>query len=1187
MLLKLRVFKFCFVTVIVFGYTILVSGNAFAEYNLPRLSNVSVVTLKDSINKRTMVSSPKWIIAGSGNALQIFEKTSFDAQMGETILPFRTYTFTDFFAESIIKQIVYMPNLVENDTSNTYFAVLADNRVFIVKVSKDGLFSINELTSLVLDGAGDDTPMLKRLFVENDLQGKGESNLIVITSNAEVDQIVPIMNIDFVQVFNDANKFSLGVKTDLEKIFHETMPYMSTNGEYMGYAKSILMLPNDQNSTSLMWYAFDAGAQQYLKVESPLIDITDISLFSIRLYDYDYDGNNDLFLYGDRPGEGTYIWTYASRYSYNNVDTQYIYPVSPDDSYQLMSIASVYTNSLNSTVPLILSLDVVNGQSQATSFDDLGNIKPSQVLSSLPLINIKDVIAGEFDGIPGEDFLVLSGKDSNQMSIFKSVYYSPSDKGNLCVGGMLSYKFTPIPDAKYSYYFTSASKGTTELVATATTSNPGILYTYDWITMVSSSDQEGTYKIVLTGADNEAIATYKDSFLIGVPPKAIFSLTTRSTICSGELTEIEDNSTVSDTRGTRFLKKCSIDWGTGSPSEDFYYPASSYIAGDKFYQTNALQSAGIYTITVILTDEDVINLSTCSIQKLFTVTVQELPQASFTLSGGCAKDNVVSISCNNTTSTTYDIVWDFGDVYASSVLGATNARYIKNESTVSHTYSKSGDYGVILTLKDLVADCSTQQVSNITIEDTAISDYDWEVTAPMPLCNNLTISFSNNEPTVSSSFGTIKDINYYFDYANFPKSMTTVLPDVFGQDVSHSYPPSTNTTDQDYTYLICREIIFNEGCSLINKKEKTIFFVPTISITLSRDVSSLNPICDNNNAFEVKVTDPLISGTWRSSIGSDPIGSSWMIYPTQEPLGQQQLWAEFTVAKSECIVTATYNMEVFQTPILTLDPIIELCQYKPATLFTPIEATGLAIENWTFSGSEMLKANTSNPSSVYIEPTIITNGQTISVTVKAQNGCDTVATSKLIVRHSPSAFKIEGGEDNRVFDNEEIYALKGVKGLKYKLYINQDDKTEFLYYKWTSSTEDNIFLNGANTAEERVQIFASSDYNIKVTNAEGCSSSQTITINLIDERIDNLFTPNDDGFNDTWYYGIIAPCPKCDIEIFTRYGKSVYKKHIETSSDGNWDGKLSGVELPIGVYYYVIESSVSSAKSAGSVAIIR
>ena len=116
-------------------------------------------------------------------------------------------------------------------------------------------------------------------------------------------------------------------------------------------------------------------------------------------------------------------------------------------------------------------------------------------------------------------------------------------------------------------------------------------------------------------------------------------------------------------------------------------------------------------------------------------------------------------------------------------------------------------------------------------------------------------------------------------------------------------------------------------------------------------------------------------------------------------------------------------------------------------------------------------------------------------------------------------------------------------------------------FTWTGPTvittdEPNVIVLGAN-----------GDYTVTVTNAEGCSASETITVNNISCIIQRGISPNNDGDNDV--FDLSALNVK-ELFIYNRYGTEVYTFGNYTNQ---WGGQSSGgKELPDGTYFYMIHT---------------
>ena len=102
--------------------------------------------------------------------------------------------------------------------------------------------------------------------------------------------------------------------------------------------------------------------------------------------------------------------------------------------------------------------------------------------------------------------------------------------------------------------------------------------------------------------------------------------------------------------------------------------------------------------------------------------------------------------------------------------------------------------------------------------------------------------------------------------------------------------------------------------------------------------------------------------------------------------------------------------------------------------------------------------------------------------------------------------------------------------------------------------------------ESRIFENVSGGYHIvKARDLNGCGIGVT-TILVID--FPNFFTPNGDGYNDTWNILGIETQANAKIYIFDRYGKLL--KQLSPTGDG-WNGTFKGVLLPTSDYWFAVE----------------
>jgi gliding motility-associated-like protein len=69
--------------------------------------------------------------------------------------------------------------------------------------------------------------------------------------------------------------------------------------------------------------------------------------------------------------------------------------------------------------------------------------------------------------------------------------------------------------------------------------------------------------------------------------------------------------------------------------------------------------------------------------------------------------------------------------------------------------------------------------------------------------------------------------------------------------------------------------------------------------------------------------------------------------------------------------------------------------------------------------------------------------------------------------------------------------------------------------------------------------------------------------------IPNAFSPNGDGINDTWEIAGLRFITDCQVEIFNRWGQSIYNSKGYAAP---WDGTWKGKPIPVATYYYIIKT---------------
>jgi gliding motility-associated-like protein len=94
-------------------------------------------------------------------------------------------------------------------------------------------------------------------------------------------------------------------------------------------------------------------------------------------------------------------------------------------------------------------------------------------------------------------------------------------------------------------------------------------------------------------------------------------------------------------------------------------------------------------------------------------------------------------------------------------------------------------------------------------------------------------------------------------------------------------------------------------------------------------------------------------------------------------------------------------------------------------------------------------------------------------------------------------------------------------------------------------------------------------FTLTVVGPDGCVSVDSVLITVVpDIVIPTGFTPNGDGYNDTWIIDFIELFPNVEVEIYNRWGEMLFQSRGYRTP---WDGRYSGGPVPVGTYYYVVK----------------
>lgn len=140
-------------------------------------------------------------------------------------------------------------------------------------------------------------------------------------------------------------------------------------------------------------------------------------------------------------------------------------------------------------------------------------------------------------------------------------------------------------------------------------------------------------------------------------------------------------------------------------------------------------------------------------------------------------------------------------------------------------------------------------------------------------------------------------------------------------------------------------------------------------------------------------------------------------------------------------------------------------------------------------------------------------------------------------------------------------------------------------YKWTPNIYQ--WIDNPNIANPTVRPDVTTTFTVEVTNANGCKTSESITIDVVNDyqvTPQTMLTPNGDGKNDVWIIKNIDAFPDNEVKVLDQTGREVFRKKRYNNS---WDGTYNGGYLPTGTYLYVIYFGDQNGLVKGNLTILR
>lgn len=392
------------------------------------------------------------------------------------------------------------------------------------------------------------------------------------------------------------------------------------------------------------------------------------------------------------------------------------------------------------------------------------------------------------------------------------------------------------------------------------------------------------------------------------------------------------------------------------------------------------------------------------------------------------------------------------------------------------------------------------------------------------------------------------------------------------------------------------------------KDSATYFVNVTPTPIINASISSTN-ICTNQGGAVVNFSGT-IGNTYYTSNGSNTYtASSLILTPTSTVI----YTVIVTNASFVCSKDSTFKINVNITPTVNVSPqTTTVCAYYSTTL------TANGADHYIWSNGATTQSTVVNP---YLSVTIYTvtgqdvtslcsDSKTITIYTKPLPIITASTNSTQICSGSLAVLQAGGGttyswspvgiisQNVSVFPTTNttytVYGM-GTNGcanfatVAVGVYPAQNINAYATPSAICVGESATLSVNGGtptvgNYQNEIVAPTINTSYSVTIIDNNGCLYDRTayVEVNVTCATlVYNGFTPNGDGVNDLFYIDHIDHFTNNKVSIYNRWGNSVFETTNYNNLSNAWDGRVKGVVVPNGTYFYVINLNDGSEPKKG------
>ncbi len=344
-----------------------------------------------------------------------------------------------------------------------------------------------------------------------------------------------------------------------------------------------------------------------------------------------------------------------------------------------------------------------------------------------------------------------------------------------------------------------------------------------------------------------------------------------------------------------------------------------------------------------------------------------------------------------------------------------------------------------------------------------------------------------------------------------------------------------NNIDGVYTYsnpdttLYLRAQYIDTGCFIIDSFN--LHIDPNPIANTPQDIGVCDDDDDDIAEFDLSLqTNAILNGqnpaqftvTYHEDAASADSGEN-SIDEDYTAFNEQVIYVRIVNNQTGCYNTTQFLTIVHPLPIIDIEDVVVIClDALPLTLSAE---TGNPNDSYNWSTGE------NTPEVDIYAPGFY------SVSVTTEFGCTTSKDFE-VIQSEPATFEVVEVIDFSDPNNITIT----ISGIGNYAYILDDGEPQ----------TSNVFE------------YVSLGYHlITVIDLNGCTE---VTKEVVVIDVPKFFTPNDDGYFDTWHITGVETLVGTTVTIFDRYGKQL---HFLTHSSSGWNGIYNGRKMPSNDYWFV------------------